>query len=256
MRNYVKENRLMLWADSVCINQGDVRERNHQVGMMHSIYRCAECVGIWLGEPANESDLVMEKMTEWKCELDRLSEPFGDNSELAVNSISASNTILYGTKGSTTYNTWRAFQMLIQRAWWGRAWIVQEATALGPFRTLLFCWNRMVSWTTLRAALHISHHVTHIGTQGMNLTFVQGLAAIRLDLFRHNRERGAYVKLFTVLELIQPFECRDPETSYTHRSAPLQIFRRRTLVPITQNLLRVFTLILLSFPSLNQIVTT
>lgn len=64
MRDYVKKRRLMLWADSVCINQGDVGERSHQVGLMHSIYRCAECVGIWLGESADESDLVMDKMTE------------------------------------------------------------------------------------------------------------------------------------------------------------------------------------------------
>ncbi|KAI1163058.1 hypothetical protein F5B18DRAFT_621826 [Nemania serpens] len=36
------------------------------------------------------------------------------------------------------------------------------------------------------------------------------MAAIRLDQFRYDRERGAYVRLFTVLELIRPFECRDP----------------------------------------------
>ncbi|KAI1158008.1 heterokaryon incompatibility protein-domain-containing protein [Nemania serpens] len=166
MRNYAKENRLMMWADSVYINQGDVLERNHQVGLMHSIYRCAECVGIWLGESGDEGDLVMEKMTEWKCEFDRLCEPFGDDWEIAVTSISASNTTLYGAKGSTPYGTWPAFQMLIQRAWWRRAWIVQEATALGPFRTLLVCGNRMVNWATLCATLHISHHVAHVKTQG------------------------------------------------------------------------------------------
>lgn len=210
MGDYVKENHLMLWADSVCINQGDVRERNHQVGLMHSIYRCADCVGIWLGEPADESNHVMDKMTEWKHEFDRHSKPFGDSWELAVTSISASNTTFYGARGSTQYDTWVAFQMLIQRPWWGRAWIVQEATALGPSRTLLFCGNRMVNWATLRAALNISHHVVHVETQGMSLTFIQGMEAIRLDQFRHDRERGAYVRLFTVLELIRPFECQDP----------------------------------------------
>ena len=210
MRDYVKKKRLMLWADSVCVNQGDVQERSHQIGLMHSIYRCAECVGIWLGKSANESDLVMDKMTEWKCEFDRLCEPFEDNWELATTSISASNTTFYGPEGSTQYGAWRAFQILIQRAWWRRAWIVQEATALGPFRTLLFCGNRMVNWSTLRAALYISHHVAHVETQGMSLTFVQGMAAIRLDQFRYNRERGAYIRLFTVLELIRPFECQDP----------------------------------------------
>lgn len=68
----------------------------------------------------------------------------------------------------------------------------------------------MVDWSTLRAALQISHHVVHVETQGMSLTFVQGMAAIRLDQFRIGREYGAYVRLFTVLELIRPFECQDP----------------------------------------------
>ena len=207
MRAYLGDKRLLLWADSVCINQADVQERSHQVGLMHSIYRCAEFVGIWLGESADESDLVMDKMNEWKREFDQFCEPFEDNWELAINAVSESNTTFYG---SAQHASWRAFQTLIQRTWWGRAWIVQEATALGPSRTLLFCGNRMVNWSILRAALHISHHVAHVETQGMSLTFVQGMSAVRLDQFRHDRERGGYVRLFTVLELIRPFECQDP----------------------------------------------
>jgi hypothetical protein len=44
----------------------------------------------------------------------------------------------------------------------------------------------------------------------MSLTFDQGRAAMSLDQFRHDRECGAYVRLYTVLELIRPFECQDP----------------------------------------------
>ena len=38
-----------LWADAICINQGDVLEKNHQVQYMKSIYSNAKRVVIWLG---------------------------------------------------------------------------------------------------------------------------------------------------------------------------------------------------------------
>ena len=39
-----------LWADALCINQGDIPERNSQVAIMADIYRKASNLIIWLGE--------------------------------------------------------------------------------------------------------------------------------------------------------------------------------------------------------------
>lgn len=41
-----------IWADAVCINQGDMQEREQQVGEMAQIYRNASRVLIWLGKEA------------------------------------------------------------------------------------------------------------------------------------------------------------------------------------------------------------
>ncbi len=41
---------MQIWADAICINQGDARERGHQVGLMGGIYKDAQSVYIWLGE--------------------------------------------------------------------------------------------------------------------------------------------------------------------------------------------------------------
>jgi hypothetical protein len=38
-----------IWADSICINQTDLLERNHQVRLMGLIYERAHTVFIWLG---------------------------------------------------------------------------------------------------------------------------------------------------------------------------------------------------------------
>ncbi|TID26312.1 hypothetical protein E2P81_ATG00787 [Venturia nashicola] len=40
----------IIWADALCINQGDIAERGHQVGMMKDVYSaCTRCV-IWFEE--------------------------------------------------------------------------------------------------------------------------------------------------------------------------------------------------------------
>ncbi|PVH77983.1 HET-domain-containing protein [Cadophora sp. DSE1049] len=43
----------ILWVDAISINQGDVKERNHQVEMMGQIYARAWRVVVWLGEPSS-----------------------------------------------------------------------------------------------------------------------------------------------------------------------------------------------------------
>ncbi|KAF2831688.1 HET-domain-containing protein, partial [Ophiobolus disseminans] len=39
----------MLWADAICIDQANVRERSYQVQLMQQIYKAASKVLIWIG---------------------------------------------------------------------------------------------------------------------------------------------------------------------------------------------------------------
>ena len=41
----------LFWADSICINQVDLNEKNSQVGLMGTIYSSASMVYAWLGSP-------------------------------------------------------------------------------------------------------------------------------------------------------------------------------------------------------------
>ena len=43
---------LHLWADSICINQQNTRERERQVGMMGEIFRSCTSTYVWLGVPS------------------------------------------------------------------------------------------------------------------------------------------------------------------------------------------------------------
>lgn len=52
----------LFWIDAVCINQRNVLERNHQVGLMKQIYSNFAKVILWLGQEADNSELATEYM--------------------------------------------------------------------------------------------------------------------------------------------------------------------------------------------------
>ena len=49
-----------LWVDALCIDQGNVRERNQQVNRMRAIYAGAERSVIWMGEEGDGSERVFD----------------------------------------------------------------------------------------------------------------------------------------------------------------------------------------------------
>lgn len=57
-----------LWIDGICIDQTNVVERNHQVELMGDIYSGAREVLVWLGDAADESDYLMERIENIKSE--------------------------------------------------------------------------------------------------------------------------------------------------------------------------------------------
>jgi hypothetical protein len=57
-----------LWIDALCINQGTVGERNHQVALMGKIYSHADVVIVWLGH-------VGEYIEDAMAAIRRISSP-------------------------------------------------------------------------------------------------------------------------------------------------------------------------------------
>jgi hypothetical protein len=209
IRPFARERNMMFWADSICINQTDDHERSRQVRLMNTIYRSAEVVAIWLGPAEHASDLAFDKMKEWKARIDQLKENCDGSEQLAVTSISSDDPFFFGPPGSEQWRALEAIHNICRRPWWRRAWIVQEGTIASPVRTIIFCGGRHVNWTYLRAALQITHLVTHYQSSGMSVDSYDGMA-IRLDGFRQDREVGSNISLLDVLRLIRGYDCEDP----------------------------------------------
>jgi Heterokaryon incompatibility protein (HET) len=55
---------LALWIDALCINQGDIVERNNQVGMMNTVFAGALRVIFWLAKASKRTSRAVKAMTE------------------------------------------------------------------------------------------------------------------------------------------------------------------------------------------------
>ena len=91
-----------LWIDALCIDQEDTTEQASQVQHMGEVYRQARSVVVWLGPPANAHD--------------RIDHFFDDLAKYAD-----------GPDGKERKATWSRLQVLLDRTWFKRRWIIQEA---------------------------------------------------------------------------------------------------------------------------------
>jgi hypothetical protein len=117
----------LFWIDAICIDQDDVEEQNHQVGMMREIYSGAQAVWVWLGteDKIMNSNMAMRYL-ETRQPLDANAHP----------------KKLCGPKKAA------AMLELCERAYWKRIWIVQEIVLAREISIL--CGDRQVSWSKLQ----------------------------------------------------------------------------------------------------------
>ena len=153
----------LLWADAICINQRDDDEKSFQVRLMRQIYEKAESVAVWLGGEADNSGRVLH-----------LSNAFGDviRKSFAKNSQGYKDVgvqqALFQHLPSFSHSGWSAMGQLLQRPWFGRAWIIQEIAV--PRDVMLFCGTSSTRWTAfsellsfmLDAGLLESHPDNHV----------------------------------------------------------------------------------------------
>jgi hypothetical protein len=143
---YPRDDRV-LWIDSLCINQDDVEERNHEVQRMRQIYSSSHRNVLWLGPGTESTGYAIDTLSE----SDRL-EFTVDNQCLVVPQTSESYREWWKSPLTSDDHNSHALLDFFQHKWFDRLWIVQEAL-LSPRKSVVQCGQDMMPWTLLRRAI-------------------------------------------------------------------------------------------------------
>lgn len=135
----------ILWIDALCINQGDVSERNEQVALMSKIYKQSHRVVAWLGQSDPASDYLLSNLHQafepgfWSVEEHAAQESIPPR---------LTPTLLR-----------KLLEKLLRNDYWSRIWIVQELM-LASTATIMIG-KRQVDWEDIRTAVELCQGTRH-----------------------------------------------------------------------------------------------
>ena len=125
-----------LWVDALCINQRNIKERNHQVQMMGRIYRGANAVLVWLGRELQNSFQVID--------LSKKMQEYAESADTDFRRPQA-------TSNFNVLDYFEGLNRLCYRQYWTRTWIIQEIVLAKKIS--LFCGADQISWNTFITSL-------------------------------------------------------------------------------------------------------
>ena len=150
------DQELCLWADAACIDQTNVEERSHQVGVMDRIYKRAQHVFVCLGaEVRDDGRGAVKLLSNVNAVIEAQIKHYGSYQKIPT--MLASGQYQY-----ESFN-WTACMQMLLHPWFSRTWVVQE---IGLARTGIILYGReRISWYSLmlmtawlsQVASHLSH---------------------------------------------------------------------------------------------------
>ncbi|KAL8826720.1 MAG: hypothetical protein Q9170_007295, partial [Blastenia crenularia] len=141
-----------LWVDAVCINQANQEEKSQQIALMGDIYAKAYQVVAWIGEENSVDAGAMD---------------FEDHDPLPDDSPVEKKVLKLIALHAKLSSSLIAARELIQRPWFGRAWIIQEAALAA--RLQIQCGEKIIDWESLYANLKLMSETSD--ANGVPLTF-------------------------------------------------------------------------------------
>ncbi|ORY09947.1 heterokaryon incompatibility protein-domain-containing protein, partial [Clohesyomyces aquaticus] len=158
-----------LWADAICINQRDLRERDQRVRLMHWVYANAQQVVNWLGLDNGSAKVAAEFIASvskayWSYAWDK--ESWGEG--LVIKSFKSNRV------------SWDALADILDRALLERVWVIQE---LGrALKAMLRCSDIEIPWENLtRTAALLGLHC-RVTSQSLNARFAHVMLIERMFL--------------------------------------------------------------------------
>ncbi|KAF2833859.1 hypothetical protein CC86DRAFT_389961 [Ophiobolus disseminans] len=176
-----------VWADSICIDQGNLVEKGHQVALMGKIYRAAKSVLIYVGADDDNQGAALSSLLD---KVDAMIE-----------------TTISGTDGSwdsfpypdeddpiLADDRWKALHALLSKSWFDRGWVVQEASS-APYGQLIWGETSLEWDKLLRVYIWMS---TRASTVFYSLPFIEVQITAHLNMYlegHHDFGRVFYSEL-------------------------------------------------------------
>jgi hypothetical protein len=146
LRNEIHEE--ILWVDAICINQADELEKRQQIRLLPHIFQNASCTVAFLGDD-DESHDALEALIWIRARSLYGSEAEGWPEGLAPVPCSWGRSSMPKPDDPI----WSKIVALFNRAWFRRAWIVQEVVAAPSVKIACGAWT--VDWNDLHGALEL-----------------------------------------------------------------------------------------------------
>ena len=133
----------ILWVDAICIDQGNERERGHQVQQMGNIYSQADNVIFWLGLPTRETNVLMDSLRQLQEES--ATHPYMNwkpSDERWADLWSSIQPTLSSQHSGLVAQQRGGMKLLLGRSWFKRVWILQEVA--NSKRAVVCCGTKSV----------------------------------------------------------------------------------------------------------------
>ena len=185
----------LLWIDAVCINQGDIEERNAQVKRMGDIFSLAQTVTVWLGVESHDSTHALMTLQYFGEQVEDIVHGYIGDSPGATERrwwIPA-YPLPYDEK------TWMSIISLFRRPWFSRVWVLQEVQLAGR-RAVVQCGHDKIPWSAVRKAFTVLSQKAELD---------QTLRAL-LRAYRNGVLRRIDTAFMRLLTWSREHQCSDP----------------------------------------------
>jgi hypothetical protein len=195
----------LIWIDQICIDQGNLAERNNQVLLMSRVYKQAQNVHVWLGGEDKFSRAALNTFVKLGfIKLDKAR-------ELVNFDITQSKEYSRIGMEPISIFEWCAIYTFLNRSWFQRAWIIQEAAFA---KTLTFICGLLVT-----NFASMSHLIAFLNTSGW------------MDQMRRLADRYLDGELGPVLG-VSLSRFRRADNVKLHRSQPQTVFNKSFFLQI------------------------
>lgn len=192
-----------IWVDQISINQGDDKEKMAQIGRMDEVYRKASRTVIWLGIEDEHTGLI-------KSRLDRFLNDCTDSSRDSAWVI-ANLGLRTSKKNQQQQRNYDALVRILNREWFSRAWIFQEAVLSGKLSVQ--CGQSELSFEGLARLSEAVYEVENKEAGYARSIMKSTVGYNTLDLIKHAKG-----------------ECRVPDCHLKDKLGPGHLFETLALV--------------------------